>query len=291
MNRTIALSLLVIFFLFSVIDYTSYTTLTRPQVQAQQEDFVKIPSESNTTTSSAVQNIPSEFNSTTITTTSSSAVQNETSIPKENMNWTSSLKISSSLLDIPKSKTDITFNDAANIAQNVTGMNSSAYLIRLGEVRDYYVYTVLTKDMAGNTHRTIIDPVDGKMLSHKNTTSFLGPQTNSTSHYNVTQMLGCEQGTILVITERGVNICVPPSAFPDNISLNNATTIASNAVGADSTPFSAEQQVINGYLVYRVLVEDENGNIHNVIIDAGNGTRLAEQQVTGLNPPYQNRTR
>jgi uncharacterized membrane protein YkoI len=61
-----------------------------------------------------------------------------------------------------------------------------------------------------------------------------------------------------------------------NTSMNEATTVALNAVGTNTTAISSNLQPDRGFLVYDVRVVDADNQIHSVIIDAGNGRVLSK---------------
>jgi uncharacterized membrane protein YkoI len=66
-----------------------------------------------------------------------------------------------------------------------------------------------------------------------------------------------------------------------HINLNEATTNALQAVGTNSSAVVAFIHPESGFLVYNVFVMDgNNNNIHKVIVDAGNGKVLSNQQMS-----------
>jgi len=65
-----------------------------------------------------------------------------------------------------------------------------------------------------------------------------------------------------------------------HINLNEATTNALQAVGTNSSAVAAFIHPESGFLVYNVFVMDGNNNIHKVIVDAGNGKVLSNQQMS-----------
>jgi len=64
------------------------------------------------------------------------------------------------------------------------------------------------------------------------------------------------------------------------ITLEDAIKTALNVVGPNSTANSAVLSVQRGYLVYSVSVLDANNNSHILLIDAGNGKVLSNQEVS-----------
>ena len=61
-----------------------------------------------------------------------------------------------------------------------------------------------------------------------------------------------------------------------NTSMNEATTVALDAVGTNTTAISSTLQPDGGFLVYDVRVVDTDNKIHSVVIDAGNGKVLSK---------------
>lgn len=68
-----------------------------------------------------------------------------------------------------------------------------------------------------------------------------------------------------------------------NYTLTDAATIALNAVGRDALAVSSALQSEGGFLVYNIILIDARNELHRVIIDAGNGSILADSVV----PPGQ----
>lgn len=62
-------------------------------------------------------------------------------------------------------------------------------------------------------------------------------------------------------------------------SLSNAITVAEKTVGANSHATSGRLTAENGFLVYSVWVRNPTSNsLHRIIVDAGNGKVLANEQ-------------
>jgi hypothetical protein len=55
---------------------------------------------------------------------------------------------------------------------------------------------------------------------------------------------------------------------------------AEKTVGGDAHAVSSHLGVENGFLVYTIWTIDSNNNIHRVIVDAGDGTVLSNQQIS-----------
>lgn len=94
-------------------------------------------------------------------------------------------------------------------------------------------------------------------------------------------------GTMMNIT--GANITGSIPIFPTiakaiasqvHTSLVNASMTAEKTVGGDAHAVSSRLGVENGFLVYTIWTIDSNNNIHRVIVDAGDGTVLSNQQIS-----------
>jgi hypothetical protein len=64
------------------------------------------------------------------------------------------------------------------------------------------------------------------------------------------------------------------------VGLNQSAMTAEKAVGNNSHAVAAHIGVQNGYLVYTVWVVDPNMKFNRVIVDAGNGKVLSNQQIS-----------
>jgi uncharacterized membrane protein YkoI len=71
-------------------------------------------------------------------------------------------------------------------------------------------------------------------------------------------------------------------AFKSKVTVNiiDAINAAQTNVGANSFVKKAELTPAHGYLVYKILVVDENMNKYKVIVDPGNGQVLMKKEVT-----------
>ena len=71
-------------------------------------------------------------------------------------------------------------------------------------------------------------------------------------------------------------------AFKSKVTLNiiDAITAAQTDVGANSVVKEAELTPAHGYLVYKIMVVDENHKKYKVIVDPGNGQVLMKKEVT-----------
>ena len=62
-------------------------------------------------------------------------------------------------------------------------------------------------------------------------------------------------------------------------SLVNATMTAEKTVGSNTHAVMSHLGIENGFLVYTICTIDSNNNMHRVIVDAGNGKVLSNQQI------------
>ena len=71
-------------------------------------------------------------------------------------------------------------------------------------------------------------------------------------------------------------------AFKSKVTVNiiDAINAAQTNVGANSTVKEAELTPAHGYLVYKIMVVDENMKKYKVIVDPGNGQVLMKKEIT-----------
>ena len=71
-------------------------------------------------------------------------------------------------------------------------------------------------------------------------------------------------------------------AFKSKVTVNiiDAITAAQTNVGANSFVKKAELTPAHGYLVYKIMVVDENMKKYKVIVDPGNGQVLMKKEIT-----------
>ena len=65
-----------------------------------------------------------------------------------------------------------------------------------------------------------------------------------------------------------------------NVNIIDAITTAQSNVGANSTVKEAELTAAHGFLVYKIMVVDENMKKYKVIVDPGNGQVLMKKEIT-----------
>ena len=100
----------------------------------------------------------------------------------------------------------------------------------------------------------------GSSGSHNHTSTLLGP--------NIT-------GSILI----GPTISKAITSQM-HINLPNATVTAEKSVGANAHALFGRIGLVHGFLVYTILVTDNNSNFHYIMIDAGNGKILSSNQLS-----------
>jgi uncharacterized membrane protein YkoI len=71
-------------------------------------------------------------------------------------------------------------------------------------------------------------------------------------------------------------------AFKSKVTVNiiDAITTAQSNVGANSFAKEAELTAAHGFLVYKIVVVDENMKKYKVIVDPGNGQVLMKKEIT-----------
>ena len=71
-------------------------------------------------------------------------------------------------------------------------------------------------------------------------------------------------------------------AFKSKVTVNiiDAITTAQTSVGAHSFVKEAELTAVHGFLVYKIVVVDENMKKYKVIVDPGNGQVLMKKEIT-----------
>lgn len=59
-----------------------------------------------------------------------------------------------------------------------------------------------------------------------------------------------------------------------NTTMNEATLKALNEIGKKSIALTNTLDIVKGFLAYKVIVIDANGNLHEVLVDSGDGKVL-----------------
>ena len=118
-----------------------------------------------------------------------------------------------------------------------------------------------------------MDPEDPSMIENME----MGDEDKMTTMSNQSEGMKMMKlnGTIDVKSTIG-------EAFKSKVTVNiiDAITTAQTNVGANSFVKKAELTPAHGYLVYKILVVDENMKKYKVIVDPGNGQVLMKKEVT-----------
>jgi hypothetical protein len=123
------------------------------------------------------------------------------------------------------------------------------------------------------------------MPIQKSSAQMMGPGMMMRNQ-NFTGMMGPMMGPRMMAVAPNITGSVP--MFPTiakaissqvHTSLVNATMTAEKTVGSNAHAISTHVGIENGFLVYTAWVIDSNNNMHRVIVDAGNGKVLSNQQI------------
>ena len=110
--------------------------------------------------------------------------------------------------------------------------------------------------------------VDAQMMDNNNTGMMMKPGEMMMSGNNITSSINL----MSIISEAiGSNI---------NVSLSDAALTAESSLGNGSHAASAELGENNGYLVYNVMVINQNMNFSKAVVDPGNGEVLFNKQLS-----------
>ena len=126
---------------------------------------------------------------------------------------------------------------------------------------------------SGMMNATLAYAQDTGMMEGMNENMNMAMSSNQ-SKGNGTEMIDLN-GTIDVKSTIG-------EAFKSKVTVNiiDAINTAQSNVGANSFVKEAELTDTHGYLVYKILVVDENMKKYKVIVDPGNGQVLMKKEVT-----------
>jgi hypothetical protein len=109
---------------------------------------------------------------------------------------------------------------------------------------------------------------------------------------NDTMSMGNDTGMMMRIEDKGMEMMklngtinvetTIAEAFKSKVTTDiiGAIQAAQASVGANSVVKEAEMTHAHGYLVYKIMVVDENMKKHKVIVDPGNGQVLMQKEVT-----------
>ncbi len=116
-----------------------------------------------------------------------------------------------------------------------------------------------------------VDPQDSPMMEGMEMDEGMMTMSNQSEGMKMMNWTG----TIDVKTTIG-------EAFKSKVTVNiiDAINAAQTNVGANSTVKKAELTPAHGYLVYKIMVVDENMKKYKVIIDPGNGQVLMKKEIT-----------
>ncbi|MGI9009793.1 MAG: PepSY domain-containing protein [Nitrososphaeraceae archaeon] len=116
-----------------------------------------------------------------------------------------------------------------------------------------------------------VDPEDSPMIEDMEMDEGMMTMSNQSEGMKMMNWTG----TIDVKTTIG-------EAFKSKVTVNiiDAINAAQTNVGANSFVKKAELSPAHGYLVYKIMVVDENMKKYKVIVDPGNGQVLMKKEVT-----------
>ena len=116
-----------------------------------------------------------------------------------------------------------------------------------------------------------VDPEDSPMMEDMEMDEGMMTMSNQSEGMKMMNWTG----TIDVKTTIG-------EAFKSKVTVNiiDAINVAQTNVGANSFVKKAELTPAHGYLVYKIMVVDENMKKYKVIVDPGNGQVLMKKEVT-----------
>ena len=119
-----------------------------------------------------------------------------------------------------------------------------------------------------------VDPEDSPMMEDMEMDEGMMTMSNQSEGMKMMNWTG----TIDVKTTIG-------EAFKSKVTVNiiDAINAAQTNVGANSFVKKAELTPAHGYLVYKIMVVDENMKKYKVIVDPGNGQVLMKKEVTWYN--------
>ena len=124
--------------------------------------------------------------------------------------------------------------------------------------------------MESNDSSTMQDDTEMMGMYNDNDGMMTTPMSNQSQEMKVKL-----NGTIDVKSTIG-------EAFKSKVTVNiiDAITTAQSNVGANSFAKEAELTAAHGFLVYKIVVVDENMKKYKVIVDPGNGQVLMKKEIT-----------
>jgi len=124
--------------------------------------------------------------------------------------------------------------------------------------------------MESNDSSTMQDDTEMMGMNNDDDGMMMTPMSNQSQEMKVKL-----NGTIDVKSTIG-------EAFKSKVTVNiiDAITTAQSNVGANSFAKEAELTAAHGFLVYKIVVVDENMKKYKVIVDPGNGQVLMKKEIT-----------
>ena len=141
----------------------------------------------------------------------------------------------------------------SNTVEQQVGNNSTTLSAYLRGINGFGVYDISVLDNNGNLHEYLIDPANGKVISQFR----LGPA--GLGGPGILGGIGGFGGLASQLKS----------------SIGKVSNTVEQQVGNNSTTLSAYLRGINGFGVYDISVLDNNGNLHEYLIDPANGKVIA----------------
>ena len=82
-------------------------------------------------------------------------------------NFTASIPLATSFLDVLKSKTNVSLADAMNYVTNTMEPNATVLSGSVQEERGFLVYRIVGLDASNNINMVLVDPANGSILSQQ----------------------------------------------------------------------------------------------------------------------------
>jgi hypothetical protein len=183
--------------------------------------------------------------------------------PNAIKNFTGSIEITSKIRNLMKSQAHISLTNSTEKALAVIGPNSYPSLNSLVFLRGFLVYSVTVTSPDNISHRVIVDAGTGKILSVEQI--FPPPSKPSNQNWTGSFEIGSKILELMKDSTR--------------VNLIQATNMAMSTIGPNSFAYFHAIAIIRGFLVYDILVIDQGNASHRVIVDAGNGNILSNEQL------------
>ena len=153
----------------------------------------------------------------------------------------------------------------------------------------------------GMMNATLAYSQENDTMSMKNDTSMMMNATLPTSIISNATLAYAQEGEMMEM-EEDMMMTMPSNQSKEEMSLNGTIDVhatmaeafkskvttdiigaieaAQTNVGANSTVKKAELTPAHGYLVYKIMIVDENMKKYKVIVDPGNGQVLMKKEIT-----------